>query len=115
MLSPNRPSPTWSAIRARRRLSGQEPDQRSGTSVTARPEEQFAPNRPILSLLPLCRAMRSCKVILRSDTPAPYFHGSRPNLALLCSLGRAAKIMQGLYRQAPDVILTQIMVPTLFS
>jgi hypothetical protein len=31
-------------------LSGQLPDHRSGTSVTARPDEQLAPNRPICSL-----------------------------------------------------------------
>src|SRR5215831_7678504 len=51
--------PTSSAIRASLRLSGQLPDQRSGTSVTARPDEQFAPNRPILSLFALCIDMRS--------------------------------------------------------
>src|SRR5579863_7133669 len=37
---------------ASRLLSGQLPDQRSGTSVTARPDEQFGPNRPICNLLP---------------------------------------------------------------
>src|SRR5215470_1436176 len=52
--------PTSSAIRASLRLSGQLPDQRSGTSVTARPDEQLAPNRPILSLFALCIDMRSC-------------------------------------------------------
>src|SRR5262245_26270456 len=50
-----------SAIRASLRLSGQLPDQRSGTSVTARPDEQFAPNKPILSLFELYIAMRSCR------------------------------------------------------
>ncbi len=39
-------------------LSGQLPDQRSGTSVTARPDEQLAPNRPICSLLLPCMARR---------------------------------------------------------
>src|SRR3974390_3551107 len=51
--------PASSAMRASRRLSGHEPDQRSGTRVTARPEEQFGPNRPILSALALYIAMRS--------------------------------------------------------
>ena len=35
-------------------LSAQLPDQRSGTLVTARPDEQFAPNSPIFSALPPC-------------------------------------------------------------
>src|SRR5580704_512939 len=43
--------PASSAMTASRLLSGQLPDQRSGTSVTARPDEQFGPNRPICSLL----------------------------------------------------------------
>src|SRR5262249_48713648 len=51
--------PTSSAILASLRLSGQLPDQRSGTSVTARPDEQFAPNKPILSLFALCIDIRS--------------------------------------------------------
>src|SRR5262249_4272310 len=53
--------PASSAIRASLRLSAQLPDQRSGTSVTARPDEQFAPNKPILSLFALYIAMRSCR------------------------------------------------------
>src|SRR5579862_6120490 len=43
--------PASSAICASRLQSGQLPDQRSGTMVTARPDEQLAPNRPICSLL----------------------------------------------------------------
>src|SRR5580698_7294258 len=43
--------PASSDICASRLLSGQLPDHRSGTSVTARPDEQLAPNRPICSLL----------------------------------------------------------------
>src|ERR1044071_395512 len=35
---------------------------RSGTVVTQRPEEQFEPNNPIFSALPLYMAMRSCMV-----------------------------------------------------
>src|SRR3984893_11465614 len=52
--------PASSAMRASLTLSGQVPDQRSGTNVTARPDEQLAPNRPILSALPLYMAVRSC-------------------------------------------------------
>src|ERR1700681_3831089 len=53
--------PPSSAICARRLQSGQLPDQRSGTSVTARPDEQFAPNRPICSLLSEYMARRDCR------------------------------------------------------
>ncbi len=41
--------PAASAICASCKLSGQVPDQRSGTLVTARPDEQLAPNSPIFS------------------------------------------------------------------
>src|SRR4029077_12910768 len=51
--------PALAAFRAARRLSGHEPDQRSGTSVTARPDEQFGPNKPIFSALALYMLMRS--------------------------------------------------------
>ena len=40
------------------RLSAQVPDQRSGTLVTARPEEQLAPNSPIFSALPPVTRLR---------------------------------------------------------
>src|SRR6516162_7528586 len=50
--------PARSAICARRTQSGQLPDHRSGTVVTARPEEQLAPNRPSLSRLALPIAAR---------------------------------------------------------
>src|SRR5258708_38188252 len=50
--------PASSAICARRRLSAQVPDQRSGTLVTARPDEQFAPNSPIFSALPPASRLR---------------------------------------------------------
>src|SRR3979409_1872314 len=53
--------PAASAMRASLRLSGQVPDHRSGTLVTARPDEQFAPNKPSLSLLPPCIDIRSRK------------------------------------------------------
>jgi hypothetical protein len=51
--------PAWSAINASRLLSAQLPDQRSGTSVTARPDEQLTPNKPICSLLLPCMARRA--------------------------------------------------------
>ena len=50
--------PAASAITASALLSVQLPDQRSGTSVTARPDEQLAPNRPICNLLSPCMARR---------------------------------------------------------
>src|SRR3954467_13703593 len=50
--------PASSAIFASLRLSGQVPDQRSGALVTARPEEQFAPNSPIFSALPPASRLR---------------------------------------------------------
>ncbi len=52
--------PASSAMRASRRQSGQLADQRSGTLVAERPDEQLAPNRPIFSALALYIAMRSC-------------------------------------------------------
>ena len=53
--------PAASAMRASFEISGQLPDHRSRTLVTARPDEQFAPNRPSLSLLPACMDIRSRK------------------------------------------------------
>src|SRR3954452_4186053 len=54
--------PASSAIFASQRLSGQVPDQRSGTLVTARPDEQLAPNKPIFSALPPCIIRRGDNV-----------------------------------------------------
>src|SRR5687767_7342570 len=54
--------PASSAMRASFRLSGQLPLQRSGTVVTARPDEQLAPNSPILSLFALYIVKRSGEV-----------------------------------------------------
>src|SRR5215471_9158264 len=50
--------PAASAMRASRRQSGQLADHRSATVVAERPDEQLAPNRPILSRLPLYIARR---------------------------------------------------------
>src|SRR5881227_465825 len=58
--------PAASAICARAKQSGQLPDQRSGTIVTARPEEQLAPNSPSFSRFVLYIAARSPCPILRS-------------------------------------------------
>src|ERR1700686_4830330 len=68
--------PAASAICARARQSGQLPDQRSGTRVTARPEEQFAPKRPSLSLFALPIAARrelpmSRSIIINDLIPRP--------------------------------------------
>src|ERR1700733_3330261 len=65
--------PASSAMRARSKLSDQFPDHRSATRVTARPDEQLAPNRPILSALALYIAIRSCKEAVRASTFSPDF------------------------------------------
>src|SRR5216683_179706 len=53
-------SPASSASFASARQSSQLADQRSGTVVAERPDEQLAPNSPILSALSLYIAMRDC-------------------------------------------------------
>src|SRR5580700_674020 len=53
-------SPASSASFASARQSSQLADQRSGTLVAERPDEQLAPNSPILSALSLYMAMRDC-------------------------------------------------------
>src|SRR4029077_16859484 len=68
--------PASSAICARRRQSGQFPDQRSGTRVTARPEEQLAPKRPSFSLLALFIAARG-KLPISGCMLTPGFRGTR--------------------------------------
>src|SRR5580704_8977698 len=60
--------PASSAIMASFLLSGQLPDQRSGTKVTARPDEQFGPNRPICSLLPEYIERRDCREACGAST-----------------------------------------------
>src|SRR6516225_7207797 len=50
-------SPASSASLASARQSGQLADQRSGTLVAERPDEQLAPNNPIFSALPLYMAI----------------------------------------------------------
>src|ERR1700704_716231 len=51
--------PASSAMRASRRQSGQLADQRSGTLVAERPDEQLAPKTPIFRALALYIAIRS--------------------------------------------------------
>src|SRR5215472_15051951 len=61
-------SPASSPSFASSRQSGQRAVQRSGTLVAERPDEQLAPNSPILSALPLYMAMRFCMDALRAST-----------------------------------------------
>ena len=58
--------PASSAMRASARFSAQLPVQRSGTVVTARPDEQFGPNSPICSALPPYIAMRARRAAIAS-------------------------------------------------
>ena len=83
--------PASSAMRASLRLSGQLPDQRSGTSVTARPDEQFDPNRPILSRLALCIDRRS-----RADETGACTCPSRSVEALALSLAQPRRRLNGM-------------------
>src|SRR5258708_21270944 len=59
-------------------LSGQLPDQRSGTKVTARPDEQFGPNRPICSLLPEYIERRDCREACGACTGVTFFFFPSP-------------------------------------
>jgi hypothetical protein len=54
-------------MRASARQSGQLADQRSGTLVAERPDEQFAPNTPIFSAFPLYMAKRWCIAPVRAS------------------------------------------------
>src|SRR5215472_10915447 len=67
-------SPVSSAILAKARQSSQLADQRSGTLVAERPDEQLAPNRPILSALSLYMAMRACIDPGRANTATSSAH-----------------------------------------
>src|SRR5256885_7025583 len=69
--------PALSAKRARLRQSGQLADQRSGTLVAARPDEQFAPKMPTFSALPLYMAMRSRIDPVRADKALSVGAGRR--------------------------------------
>src|SRR5271170_592590 len=64
-------SPAASPSRASARQSGQLADQRSGTLVAERPDEQLAPNRPILSAFPLYMAILFFIDALGASTAVP--------------------------------------------
>src|SRR5690242_16295790 len=73
-------SPAASASLASARQSGQLADQRSGTLVAERPDEQLAPNSPILSAWPLYMATRFAMDALRASTacsPGCFNHHRR--------------------------------------
>src|ERR1700730_16465515 len=61
-------SPASSASLASARQSSQLADQRSGTLVAERPDEQLAPKSPILSALALYMATRSCMDAVGAST-----------------------------------------------
>ena len=67
--------PASSAICASRTLSRQPPDQRSGTNVTARPDEQLAPKRPSFSRFSVRIEVRSRVVTSRTGMAAFLLHG----------------------------------------
>src|SRR5689334_13794713 len=72
-------SPAVSASLASLRQSGQLADQRSGTLVAERPDEQLAPNKPILNALALYIAARCCieAVWASTDASSGLFLGSK--------------------------------------
>src|SRR5580692_7525403 len=61
-------SPASSPSFASARQSSQLADQRSGTVVAERPDEQLAPNSPILSALSLYMAIRDCMDAVGAST-----------------------------------------------
>ena len=63
--------PAWSAMRASLRQSGQLADQRSGTLVAERPDEQLAPNNPMLNAFALYIAVRCCIDAVWASTAFP--------------------------------------------
>src|SRR6267154_2271128 len=69
--------PASSAIWASLRLSCQLPDQRSGTVVTARPDEQLGPNSPIFNRLALYMATRSRIEASRVIAPHPIANSDK--------------------------------------
>src|SRR5579885_1461047 len=65
--------PAASASLASARQSGQLADQRSGTFVAVRPDEQLAPNSPIFSALPLYMAILFFNDALGANIASPRF------------------------------------------
>src|SRR5689334_12022998 len=91
--------PAPSAMRASRRLSRQLPDQRSGTSVTARPDEQLTPNSPICRRCGPYMAMRLRRLGSRANTVSLTSFTSRSLAAgfgrlLAGSIGHGRRIME---------------------
>src|SRR5215470_12633465 len=72
--------PASSAMRASRRHSGQVANQRSGTLVAERPDEQLAPKIPIFNVLSLYIAMRSRIVAVRASTAVSISFAAHPPL-----------------------------------
>src|SRR5262249_54064882 len=81
--------PASSDMRASLRLSRQLPLQRSGTLVTARPDEQLAPNRPICRRWSPYMAMRLRSEASRTGTDCwrTSFMGGSCSLAAGVSIG----------------------------
>src|SRR3954447_24686442 len=92
--------PAASAMRARRKQSGQLADQRSGTLVAERPEEQLAPNTPSLSALPLYMAMRSAMDAVRASTVTSLSRCGRRTAAVW-----AERVESSLHERAVDHIV----------
>src|SRR3954468_23119288 len=71
--------PASSAMRASFRQSGQLADQRSGTLVAERPDEQLAPKMPIFSALALYIAERSDSDPVRASMTGTDGEGQSKN------------------------------------
>ena len=89
-------------------MSAQLPDQRSGTSVTARPDEQLAPKSPIFSRLPLCIDVRSRDVASRTGIATPR------NAAVIVAAprryGKTAMALISISASGEVILLTSTMV-----
>src|SRR5260370_24873907 len=114
--------PASSAICASATQSDQLPDQRSGTSVTARPDEQLAPNRPSFSLFALPIAARSrwlisgCKVTARLHVQPDRGSVRRPGWDELKILGQYVfeeRLVLALRQRPQDRIAFVAGVPVL--
>jgi hypothetical protein len=73
-------------------LSGQVPDHRSGAFVTARPDEQLAPNSPILRRLGPCISRGCDDEDFAFRTIVPQAFRCRPEPIPEVSTGSGAKI-----------------------
>src|SRR5262249_2811406 len=93
--------PAASAMRASFRQSGQLADQRSGTRVAERPDEQLAPNSPILSRFALNIAARSAIDAVRVSKAIPPLSVSCPGLARASRLGTHCAPLSGMAGTSP--------------